>query len=350
MTKITPVILSGGAGTRLWPLSHDNQPKQLLPLLGSERTLLQETALRTADSSRFAAPVIVASSRHGDETAQQLASVGVRPSQTILEPSGRNTAAAITLAALRAEPKDLLLVTPSDHAILDASRFLDHVWAAVPLARRTLLVTFGITPLRPETGYGYIEIGEPLDAGQFYAKRFVEKPDGATAARYVDSGKFLWNAGIFMFEAQTYLGAIEQYAPNVLAAVRASLAGVTLGEDYLHPDPVAFGGVPSLSVDVAVFERSDAVAVVPVDIGWSDVGSWDALYELGAKDNDGNVLNGQVTSLGSRNCLLRTEGPKVVAIDVEDLVIVATEHAVLVVPRGNTQRVRDAVQRVLAMT
>ncbi len=348
MSKITPVILSGGAGTRLWPVSHSGRPKQLLPLLGTDRTLLQETALRTADPARFEPPIVVTSERHGNEVEAQLAAVGVRPSQIILEPAMRNTAAAVTLAALRADPRAILLVMPSDHAIRDVGGFLSQVSDAIPLARQMLLVTFGITPVRPETGYGYIKVGEALNDIHFRVERFVEKPDLATAAHYVAGGDHLWNAGIFMFEAAAFLQAVRTHAPNVLQTICSSLEGVEHHQTHVRPDPVAFGSAPALSVDHAIMERSDSVAVVPVDIGWSDVGSWDALYELGAKDENGNVIAGHALSLDTRACLLRTEGPTLVAVEVEDLIVVATERAVLVIPRGRTQRVKEALEQISA--
>jgi mannose-1-phosphate guanylyltransferase/mannose-1-phosphate guanylyltransferase/mannose-6-phosphate isomerase len=348
MSKITPVILSGGAGTRLWPISHSERPKQLLPLLGTERTLLQETALRTADPARFEPPIVVTSDRHAHEVEAQLTRVGVRPSQIILEPAGRNTAAAVTLAALRADPGAILLVMPSDHAIRDVGSFLGHVSNATPLARQMMLVTFGITPVRPETGYGYIKVGEALNDGHFRADRFVEKPDLATAAHYIAEGNFLWNAGIFMFEAAAFLQAVRIHAPNVLKIIYSSLESVQHQERHVRPDPVSFGSAPALSVDHAIMERSDNVAVVPVEIGWSDVGSWDALYELGAKDESGNLIAGHAFSLDARACLLRTDGPTLVAVEVENLVVVATERAVLVIPRGRTQRVKEALEQISA--
>lgn len=346
MPKITPVILSGGAGSRLWPISHGARPKQLIPLLGSERSLLQETALRVADTSRFNAPVVVTSMRHGQDVEAQLLAAGVQAAKLVVEPAGRNTAAAIALAALEADPAELLLVMPSDHAIGDVACFLDHVEAAASLADQDLLVTFGIKPERPETGYGYIKLGRPLGTGRFRADRFVEKPDALTATQYVADGTFLWNAGIFLFRAGALLVALEVHAPNVIAAVRSALAGAERIANRIQPEPVVFGGAPALSIDNAVMERADNVAVVPVDVGWSDVGSWDALYELGPKDRDGNVLAGDTMSLDSNNCLLRTEGPALVAVEVHDLVVVATERAVLVIPRGSTQRVKEVLERI----
>jgi mannose-1-phosphate guanylyltransferase/mannose-1-phosphate guanylyltransferase/mannose-6-phosphate isomerase len=341
--RITPVILSGGSGTRLWPLSRQDRPKQLIAL-GGERTMLQQTALRAADPERFEPSLVVASADHAAQIEAQLREVGLQPASLILEPEGRNTAPAIALAALSAGPDDILLVMPSDHLIADLPAFDAALAAALPLARDDYLVTFGIAADRPETGYGYIRRGEPLGEGAFRVDSFVEKPDLATAQTYLAQGGLDWNGGIFLFRAEAFLDALEALAPTVLSAVRASLAAQREDGMRIWPDLRSFARAPSVSIDVAVMEKAERLAVVPVEMGWSDIGSWEALHQLGASDEAGNVAIGRVVAIDSRDCLIRSEGPVVVPIGVENLVIVATERAVLIVPRGESQRVKEAIE------
>lgn len=329
--KIVPVILSGGAGTRLWPLSRLDRLKPHVALTGSH-TMLQETALRVADAERFAPPLLVTGEDQADESAAQLRELGLSPT-LVQEPCPRGTAAAIALAAIRAA-EGLLLVMPSDHVIADATSFRAAIEAAVPLAEQGWLVTFGIPPERAETGYGYIRTGEPLGGGS-RAAAFVEKPPRALAERFLAEGGHLWNAGIFLFRADAYLAALAAHAPDVHAAVTSGSLE-------------AFAAMSSASIDRAVLEKSDRVAVVPAEIGWSDVGSWEALWALGPQDNAGNVLTGDVVAPSSTGCLIRSDGPTLVALDVHDLVIVATERAVLVVPRGESQRVKEAIDALQA--
>ncbi|MGZ8285097.1 MAG: mannose-1-phosphate guanylyltransferase [Allosphingosinicella sp.] len=319
---IRPVILSGGAGTRLWPLSRAGRPKQFLALAGEE-SLLKATARRAA---AWGAPIVVAAREQALAVRAE-----VPDARLVLEPCARGTAAAVALAALAAGDGELLLVMPSDHHIDDETAFRTAVATAAPLARDGWLVTFGIAPDRAETGYGYIRRGERLADGAWRAARFAEKPDRATAEGWIAEGGWDWNAGIFLFARETLLAALRQHAPEVLAAV----------EDD-------FAAAPSASIDKALMEKADKVAVVPAAMGWSDIGSWEALHALGPLDGDGNLLSGDVVAPDSRNCLVRTDGPVVVALGVEDLVIVATERAVLVVPRGETQRVREAIEALEA--
>jgi mannose-1-phosphate guanylyltransferase/mannose-1-phosphate guanylyltransferase/mannose-6-phosphate isomerase len=345
--QIIPVILSGGSGTRLWPLSPPEKPKQLHALTGTS-TMLQMTAARVTDPELFAPPIIVASGRHVAEIEAQLEEIGSRPALSILEPVGRNTAAAIALAALEAPPSALLLVMPSDHVIGLPDRFLAAVRAAMPAAREGHLLTFGIAPERPETGYGYIKRGAVLAEGVFAVDRFVEKPDAATAAAYLADGGYDWNGGIFLFEAGTLLAGLEAHAPGILAQVRRSLDAATRELARVTPDPILFGAVRSQSIDHALMEVHDRVAVVPVQMDWSDVGSWDALHEMGAKDDAGNRASGDTLMIDTRNCLLHTEGPLLVTVGVDDLIVVASGNAVLVMPRGDSQRVKEAVERLAA--
>lgn len=344
---VTPVILSGGSGTRLWPLSRASRPKQLLPLFAPE-TMLQLTAARFADPERFAAPLIVANLAHADEIERQLARPDAR---LILEPAGRNTAPAIALAALAVEPDALLLVCPSDHRVGDVPAFHRAVATALPAAEAGWLVTFGIRPTHPETGYGYVRRGAEAMPGVFAADAFVEKPDFETAKAYLASGEYSWNGGIFLFRADAYLQALETHAPDVLAAVRRAMASAP-SSGRVHPGAAAFASAPSVSIDYAVMEKADRVAVVPTSMDWSDLGSWDALHQLavetGAVDTDGNGLSGQALAIGSDNNLIRAEGTLVAAVGVDNLIIVATRDAVLIMPRGESQRVKQAIEALQA--
>lgn len=344
---ITPVILSGGSGTRLWPVSRAARPKQMQTLTGAE-TLIQMTARRVQESALFGPPIVVASQRHAQEVEAQLGSIGSAPAVTLLEPMGRNTAAAIALAALEAPSGALLLVMPSDHVIQDNQAFIAAVKRAVPAALDDWLVTFGIHAQSPETGYGYIRRGAALMDGVFEVERFVEKPDRKTAIGYVADGRHDWNGGIFLFRAERYLNSLAAHAPDIFDAVQQALAAATRFGPHVLPGAEAFSKIRSDSIDYAVMERDGRVAVVPVEMGWSDVGSWDALYEIGARDDDGNVSIGEVRALDSRNCLLRSDGPLLVTIGVEDLVVIATGDVVMVLPRGEAQRVREAVTALQA--
>jgi len=345
-SPITPVILSGGTGTRLWPLSRRDVPKQLQPLMG-ERTLLQETALRVAPSDRYAPPLVVCNNEHRFIVAEQLRALGIVPREIVLEPVGRNTAPAVAVAALllaRRDPKAAMLVLASDHAIGDVAAFETAVGHAADAAAADRLVTFGIAPTRPETGYGYIERGAALDgeAGVHAIAGFAEKPDPDEAARRIARGD-LWNSGMFLFRASAYLAELERLAPKLLAACQNALDAAVRDLDFLRLAREPFALAPAVAVDVAVMEKTERGAVVPADIGWSDVGSWSALWELGAKDAGGNVVLGDVVAQGTVDCYLRSNGPLVAAIGLERHVVVATGDVVLVAPRDEVQRVRDVV-------
>jgi mannose-1-phosphate guanylyltransferase/mannose-1-phosphate guanylyltransferase/mannose-6-phosphate isomerase len=341
---ITPVILSGGSGTRLWPLSRPERPKQLLALTGEE-TMLQMTLGRTSDPSRFAPPVVIAAFAHAEEIQRQ---IGSGTETLVLEPAARNTAPAIALAALLAKPDDVLLVMPSDHLIRDTNAFLEAVALGLPLAEQGWLVTFGIVPDRPETGYGYIRQGEAIAPGVHRAEKFLEKPDAGTAEALLESGDHFWNGGIFLFRADAYLTALGTHAPEVLHATRRAMANRRGSERHIHPDAEAFAAAPSISIDYAVMEKAEAVAVVPVEMGWSDIGSWDALYEVGEADADGNLLAGNVVATDSRGCMIRSDGPTVVTVGVQDLIVVASGGEILILPRGQSQRVKEALDALRA--
>jgi mannose-1-phosphate guanylyltransferase/mannose-6-phosphate isomerase len=348
---IHPVILSGGSGTRLWPMSRSFYPKQLLPLVG-ERTLLQQAALRVAGAPGFGAPQVIANEEHRFIIAEQLREIDVAPRGLLLEPVGRNTAPAACIAALslvEAEPDALMLLMPSDHTIEDRAAFLAAVERAAAAARAGYLVTFGIHPERAETGYGYIERGAALGPaeGAFAVARFVEKPDAVTADAYVASGDFFWNSGIFLFPAALYLSELERLRPDMLAACRQALTAARRDDDFIRLDKEAFAACPSDSIDYAVMEHTERAAVVPVAMGWSDLGSWDALWELAGKDAAGNALIGNVLAEDAKNCYLRSEAGLVAALGVEDLVVVATQDAVMLAPRSRAQDVRLLVARLV---
>ena len=343
--EVTPVILSGGSGTRLWPLSRAGRPKQLLSLTSTD-SMLQLTARRSADSARFSAPIVVGNARHAEMIEEQLEAIALPASSLILEPVGRNTAPAIALAALVAGPDALLLVMPSDHVIADVAAFRHAVEVAVPLVEEGWLATFGIAASAPDTGYGYIKRGEALSEGAYRVARFVEKPDRATAEAYLAEGSSSWNGGIFLVRADAYLREWEAHVPGSVAAVRASIdAGERRGQ-RVYPDAALFAEVADESVDYAVMEKAAKVAVVPVEMGWSDLGSWDALHEIAERDADGNSHFGEVVAIDTSGCLIRTDGPLVAAVGVKDLIIVATGDAILILPRGSSQDVKRAVERL----
>ena len=350
---IWPVILSGGSGTRLWPLSRSLYPKQLLPLVDSD-SMLQATVSRVTDSGRFHSPVIVANEDHRFIIAEQLRQCSCEATAIILEPEGRNTAPAIALAArfiLERDPEALLLVMPSDHLIRDTAAFATAVDAAVNAAvERNALLTFGIRPDRPETGYGYICCGAPLGAHNdvHQVDRFVEKPDLATAESYLANGNYVWNSGIFLFSAAGFLEELAEFEPEMASAAEDAVSGGAWDSLFFRPEREAFRRSPSNSVDYAVMERTRRAAVVPVDMGWSDVGSWAALWEVSPKDAKGNALQGDILVEGAANCYARTDGPAIALAGVEDLIVVATPDAVLVTCREKSQDVKLIVDQLKA--
>ena len=353
---IHPVVLSGGAGTRLWPLSRTLYPKQLLPLT-AESSLLQETVARVGDSARFAAPIVVCNEEHRFIIAEQLRNAGRNASAIVLEPIGRNTAPAVACAALllaRSDPESQMLVLPSDHRIQKPEAFLAAVATARQAAADGALVTFGITPRAPETGYGYIRragsysvAGAPLP-GCFAIERFVEKPDRPTAESFLADGGYVLNSGMFLFSAGAFLAELERLEPEMLAHCRRAIDSGRHDLDFYRLDRAAFEACPGQSIDYAVMEHAAKAAVVPVDAGWSDVGSWSALWSDGRKDGDGNVRSGDVIAADTRNSYLRAEGPLLCAVGVDDLVVVATEDAVLVVSRDRTEAVGELVKSMAA--
>jgi mannose-1-phosphate guanylyltransferase/mannose-6-phosphate isomerase len=351
-TRITPVILSGGSGTRLWPVSRESFPKQLWPLL-STNSLLQETALRACDPVRFAPPVVVCNQEHRFLIAEQLRAVGIDNARIILEPIGRNSAPAIAAAALliaEDDPDAVLWMMAADASIADTASLHLHLAIAAKAASAGHIVTFGMRPTAPETGYGYIERGAPLPAahGVHAVASFIEKPDAPTAAKLSTDGRHLWNSGMFVFTARTLLEELADHAPDVLHAVRKAVAQRKTDLDFIRLDVDAFSASPSISLDYAVAERTSRAAVVPADIGWSDVGSWGALWELGEKDADGNVTVGDTILESARNCYVRSDGMLAAVVGLQDAVVVVTEDAVLAMHRDQAQDVKKIVDRLKA--
>jgi len=350
MSKIFPVILSGGSGSRLWPLSRESFPKQLLPLTGP-RTLLQETALRVADAAQFHPVMVVANAEHRFVVAEQLREIGQGSPTIVLEPMARNTAPAVAAAAIIAaesDPDALILVMPADHAVPDKTGFLSAVAAGASAAREGELVLFGVQPDSPATGYGYIRAGEALQGEVRRVDAFVEKPDLATAEAYLADGRYVWNSGIFLLPVRGLLAELEAHAPKVLAAARGAHAAAKRDMDFLRLDAEAFGQSPSISIDYAVMERTERAAVVPATFAWSDVGAWGALWELAEQDADGNVEIGDTLAEDTRGSYLRSEGPLIATVGVDDLIVVATPDAVLVARRDRDQGVKNVVERLRA--
>ncbi len=347
--RIIPVILSGGSGTRLWPVSRESFPKQLWPLV-SERTMVQETALRAAGNG-FAPPIVVCNQEHRFLIAEQLRAAGIEGAWIILEPVGRNSAPAIAAAALLAaetDPGAVLWMMPADHAIADLAALREHVDTAAEAARAGRIVLFGMRPNTPETGYGYIETGAELSetGGARDVARFIEKPDAETAAKLIASGRHLWNSGMFVFTARTLLDELAAHAPEVLEGVRRAMAGRSSDLDFIRLDPEAFRATPAISLDHAVAERTTRAAVIPADLGWSDVGSWNALWELAAKDRRGNATVGDAVLENADDCYVRSDGRLAAVVGLRDAVLVVTEDAVLAMHRDHAQDVKVLVDRL----
>ena len=343
MTTIVPVILSGGSGTRLWPMSRPDKPKQLLALT-AEQTMLQMTGHRTADA-RFAAPVVVANARHADLIEQQLADAGVPLGTLLLEPMARNTAPAIALAAIAVGGgEQAMLVMPSDHVIADVEAFRRAVDTALPHVAEGWLVTFGINPDAPETGFGWIKVGEAIGEGIHKVARFVEKPPIDQARAMLSAGDHVWNGGIFLFRADLYLQALAQFAPGMLTAAQDAMAKARHEGARIYPDGAAFSASPDESIDYAVMEKADRVAVVPVSIGWNDVGSWDALRAISVHDEAGNAHHGNVLAVETSNCLVRSDGRRIALVGVSDLIVVASGDDILVLPRGRSQEIKKLTE------
>lgn len=345
-----PVILSGGSGTRLWPVSQKDRPKQFISLV-SEYSMMQDTLRRMQGIDGFGAPIVVANHAHEPLVREQLAGLSVESAAVILEPMARNTAAAVGIAAewiVRNHGDGLMLVMPSDHVISNVAEFHRLIGGAVPAAQEGYLMTFGIKPSHAETGFGYIEVGEALHLdGVNAVTKFHEKPARANAEQYLVAGNYLWNAGIFLFRASAILAALRAHAPEVADACASAIEAAVQDGQSVRADPVAFAAAPDISIDNAVMEKADKVAVIAADIGWSDVGSWDALWAIREQDDKGNSYHGAVADLdGSGNLIYVDGGPPVAAIGVSNSIIVSTPDGILVAPLNRSQDVKRVVEKI----
>ena len=348
---ITPVILSGGSGTRMWPLSRGMHPKQFLPLV-TDQSMLQDTLTRL-EGLELTAPLVVSNNDHRFMVAEQLRELDQSPLGIVLEPVGRNTAPAVAVAALKAQAEDLeavILVLPADHVIDDQAAFVSAVNKAASVAATGKLVTFGIVPTGPETGYGYIRGGDAistpgLEALGFDVAEFVEKPDLATAKRYVSEG-YYWNSGMFIFQASRYLEELEKFAPAMLASCRESLSKAKTDLDFIRLDQAAFAACEEDSIDYAVMEKTDSAIVIPLDAGWNDVGSWSALWEVSEKDDQGNAIHGDVLTHDTSNSFLHAENKLIATVGVKDLVVIETADAVMVAHKSRVQEVKEIVAQL----
>ena len=356
LPAIVPVIMSGGSGTRLWPLSTDETPKQF-HALGSARTMIQETALRFVEdedasgSGMFLPPVLISNARHRTLIETQLAQAGIKPACVVLEPFGRNTAAVAAIAARVVQdlhPGALALLLPADHVIRDVAAFRDAI-AAGARAAATHIVTFGIEPDGPETGYGYIQAGAPLMEGVFAVARFVEKPKREVAQAWLDEGGYYWNGGIFLFSPAVMLAELAAARPDIHDAALAALEGSPINDGVVVLDDALFAAVPAQSIDVAVMEKTRLAAVAPADVGWADVGSWSELWRLGPTDSDGNMVVGEALLHDVSSSLVWSDGSVTLAvIGMEDVVVVVSGGAVAVLPKSRAQDVKTIVGRLKA--
>jgi len=346
---MTPVILSGGSGTRLWPLSRGQYPKQFLPLV-SCHTMVQETMLRLDGVVGMTAPIAVCNEDHRFMMAEQLREIDSKPAAIILEPVGKNTAPAVTIAALSASSADdVLLILPADHVVADQASFHQAVAEAAKLAEQGKLVTFGIVATEPETGYGYIKAGSKKLGSGFNVEAFVEKPDLATAQGYLASGDYFWNSGMFAFKAGVFLRELEKLNPDMLKICRVALAAAKTDLDFIRLDKAIFSTCPADSIDYAVMEKTDQAVVIPLDAGWNDVGSWSALWDVTHKDAAGNAIKGDVLTVDTENSFIHAGNKLVTVIGVKDLVVVETDDAVMIAAKDRVQDVKLIVDQLKAL-
>lgn len=348
--KIIPVILSGGSGTRLWPLSRSDVPKQFIPLI-SEHTMIQETLLRLKNLN-VASPVVVCNERHRFIVAEQLLEIGIQKPSIVLEPIARNTAPAITAACFQAQKIDkesIVVVLPSDHSIKNIDAFEKAIETACKEAQNGSLVTFGIKPTFAATGYGYIQASEENSASQASPiKRFVEKPDAETAKKYLESGDFSWNSGMFIFKASSFLDELKELNPAIYDSTAKSFEYAATGVDFISLEKDSFSENPNISIDYAVMEKTQKGKVVSLDAGWSDVGSWNSLWDVSDKDGDGNVLRGDILTMNVRNSLIRSKKRTVSVIGLSDIVVVDTEDTLLVADKSQSEKVKEIVDSLKA--
>jgi mannose-1-phosphate guanylyltransferase/mannose-6-phosphate isomerase len=351
-TVCVPVILSGGMGTRLWPMSRGSHPKQFLNLNNPALSLIQETALRVADRSHFAAPVIVCNEQHRFLVAEKMQELGIKDAAIMLEPIGRNTAPALTAAAHYVRDhygeNALMLVLPSDHIITNNAAFLKGVSHACETASQGYLTTFGITPHAPETGYGYIKYGKAIGkSGSYQVAAFVEKPDAKTAKQYLASGEYVWNSGMFCFPVGLFLSEITALQPQMSALAEQAAIGREEGADFVRLSADAFSRIKSDSIDYALMERTQKAAVLPMDCGWSDAGSFDALWDVKPKDENDNVVSGETYLQDTRGCFITcNDGVQVATLGVENLVIISTKDCIMVADKSRAQEVKDLVDAI----
>lgn len=345
-----PVIMAGGNGTRLWPLSRQHFPKQFLSLASHNESMVQSTINRL-QGLEFHMPLVICNEEHRFIAAEQLRQLGLDGAHIFLEPFSRNTAPALTLASLHAMASmndPVLLVLAADHVVLDVPNLHSSIKYALELAEEGYVVTFGITPDCPETGYGYIEKGEMVNGG-YRVSRFVEKPDLVTAEKYLETGNYFWNSGMFMVRASRYLEEINNFRPDILNSCQAAMKGATSDLNFTRVDSDCFASCPAESIDYAVMEKTGRAAMVPLDANWSDVGSWETLWKISEKDIQGNVFNGDVISINTNNCYIRSESRLLATLGVENLVVVETKDAVLIAHKDQAQNVKDVVEKIKAL-
>ena len=344
--QITPVILSGGSGTRLWPLSRKEYPKQYLPLAG-DNTMLQETMLRLNGLDNLTGPIIVCNADHRFLVAEQCQQIGVKNPTILLEPVGRNTAPAIAAAALQSlktSEDTVLLVLSADHVIQDVEAFHQAINIASSQAQEGKLATFGIVPTDANTGYGYIKSSKDNSNGAHKVEEFIEKPDLKTAKFYLEQGNYLWNSGMFMFQARVFIDELTRHSPNIATSVNNAVSNPLQDLDFIRLEKQAFESSPSDSIDYALMEKSDNVVVIPLDAGWSDVGSWSALYDIGVKDGNGNVLKGDVTAKDTTNTYIYASHHMIVAVGVDNLVVIDTPDATFITSQDKAHEVKSVVE------
>ncbi len=343
-----PVILSGGSGTRLWPLSRRHYPKQFLPLV-SNHTMIQETLLRLTGIAGLKAPIAVCNEDHRFMMAEQLREIDISPNAIILEPLGRNTAPAVALAALTAiSEDDVLLILPADHVIEDVVAFQYAVNQAKTLAEQGYLVTFGIVPTEPETGYGYIKLSTENVGPAYTVASFVEKPNLETAQRYLKSGDYYWNSGMFAFKASSFLSELQKFNPVMLEKCQQALKRAQIDMDFVRLDKEIFATCPSDSIDYTVMEKTEKAVVIPMDAAWNDVGSWSALWEVTEKDASGNAIIGDVFTVDTQNSFIHAHSKLVTVVGLSDVVVVETDDAVMIAAKDRVQDVKDIVDQLKA--